>query len=40
MYDPRCSGSHFGILAACPAGEQEKLIDFFKQNGAEIRIFD
>jgi len=39
-YDPRCSGSHFGILAACPAGEQEKLIDFFKQKGAEIRIFD
>ena len=39
-YDPRCSGDHYGILADCPAGEQEKLIDFFKQNGGEIRIFD
>ena len=40
MYDSRCSGNHFGILAACPAGEQEKLIGFFKQKGGEIRIFD
>jgi ActD protein len=39
-YDPRCSGEHFGILATCTAGEQEELIDFFKQKGGEIRIFD
>ncbi len=39
-YDPRCSGAHFGVLAACSPGEQEKLVDFFKHKGGEVRIFD
>ena len=39
-YDPRCSGAHFGILAACSPGEKEHLVDFFKQKGGEVRIFD
>jgi len=39
-YDPRCSGAHFGVLAACSPGEKEHLVDFFKQKGGEVRIFD
>jgi len=40
IYDPRCSGRHFGVTAACAAGERERLADFFRQNGAEVRIFE
>jgi molybdopterin-containing oxidoreductase family membrane subunit len=39
-YDPRCSGAHFGVLAACEAGQEEGLKDFFQNQGAEIRVFD
>jgi L-asparaginase II len=39
-YDPRCSGEHFGVLAACEPTQQDGLKDFFKQNGAEVQIFD
>jgi molybdopterin-containing oxidoreductase family membrane subunit len=39
-YDPRCSGEHFGILAACPEGEQEGLADFFRSKGGEPRLFE
>jgi molybdopterin-containing oxidoreductase family membrane subunit len=39
-YDPRCSGEHFGVLAACEPMQQDDLKDFFKQNGGEVRIFD
>jgi Alternative complex III, ActD subunit len=38
-YDPRCSGEHFGILAACREGEEEALVDFFRTKGAEVKIF-
>jgi hypothetical protein len=38
-YDPRLSGNRFGILARCPALDQERLIDFFQKRGAEIRDF-
>ena len=38
LYDPRCSGEHFGILAACPEGEQEGLADFFRSKGGEARV--
>jgi molybdopterin-containing oxidoreductase family membrane subunit len=38
-YDPRCSGEHFGVLAACEAGQEEGLKDFFQQRGAEVRVF-
>jgi molybdopterin-containing oxidoreductase family membrane subunit len=38
-YDPRVSANRFGILATCPAPEQERLIAFFQQKGAEIRDF-
>ena len=39
-YDPRCSGEHFGILAACGEGEQEGLVDFFRSKGGEARVFE
>ena len=37
-YDPRCSGSHFGILASCNADGLEGLTDFFQQQGADVRV--
>jgi molybdopterin-containing oxidoreductase family membrane subunit len=39
-YDPRCSGEHFGVLAACKPEEEEGLKDFFQQQGGEVKIFD
>lgn len=38
-YDPRCSGEHFGVLAACDEGEEEGLKEFFQKQGGEVRIF-
>ncbi len=40
LYDPRCSGSHFGIVASCEPGKSSELSAFFKEKGAEIRKFD
>lgn len=39
-YDPRCSSTHFGILAACDAGELGQLTHFFQQKGGEVRVFE
>jgi molybdopterin-containing oxidoreductase family membrane subunit len=39
LYDPRCSGEHFGILASCGEAEVEGLKDFFRKNGGEIGSF-
>lgn len=39
-YDPRCSGVHFGVLAACGPMQQDDLKDFFQQNGGDVRVFD
>ena len=38
-YDPRCSGEHFGVLAACEEGDEEGLKEFFQQQGGEAKIF-
>ena len=38
-YDPRCSGEHFGVLAACESGRQGELMDFFQKKGGEVRVF-
>jgi molybdopterin-containing oxidoreductase family membrane subunit len=38
-YDPRCSGEHIGILAACGAEDVDGLAVFFKNKGGEIRVF-
>ena len=39
-YDPRCSGEYFGVLASCDANQETGLSDFFRQQGAEVRVFD
>jgi molybdopterin-containing oxidoreductase family membrane subunit len=38
-YDPRCSGEHFGLLAACEAGREAELTDFFQKKGGEVKVF-
>lgn len=40
LYDPRCSGEHFGILVSCEQQDQEKVVEFFKNRGGEVTIFD
>ncbi|MFO7708388.1 MAG: DUF3341 domain-containing protein [Desulfobacterales bacterium] len=40
MYDPRCSGEHFGVLAACESGRRDDLMDFFRGRGGEVRSFE
>jgi molybdopterin-containing oxidoreductase family membrane subunit len=39
-YDPRCSGEHFGVLAACEPMQEDGLKDFFQKQGAEVRVFE
>lgn len=39
-YDPRCSGEHFGVVATCDETEQEKVVELFKDQGGEARVFD
>ena len=39
-YDPRCSGEHFGVLAACEIEQENGLKDFFQKQGAEVRVFE
>jgi molybdopterin-containing oxidoreductase family membrane subunit len=39
-YDPRCSGEYFGVLASCEPSQEDGLNDFFRQQGAEVRVFD
>ncbi len=40
QYDPRCSGGHFGVVAACPMDRQDELAGFFRDKGAEVKIFE
>jgi len=39
IYDPRCSGEHFGVLASCETGNLQSLKDFFMTRGAPIKVF-
>jgi molybdopterin-containing oxidoreductase family membrane subunit len=39
-YDPRCSAEHFGIVVSCDQSEQEKVEEFFANQGGEVRVFD
>ena len=39
-YDPRLSADHFGIVASCGEGEQEKLKAFFQTHGGEATALD
>jgi molybdopterin-containing oxidoreductase family membrane subunit len=38
-YDPRCSSTHFGIVAACNEGELGQLTSLFQQKGGDVRVF-
>jgi len=39
-YDPRCSGEYFGVLASCEPSQEDGLNDFFRKQGAEVRVFE
>ncbi len=39
-YDPAFSGDRFGILASCSLEEKGALSDFFKEQGADIKIVE
>ncbi len=40
LYDERCSGEHFGIIARCDPGKQEELAAFFREQGGEVQMFE
>jgi len=35
-YDPRCSGEHYGITAACAPDQASDLRRFFQERGAQV----
>lgn len=39
-YDPRCSGEHFGVLAACETEQEDGLKEFFQKQGADVTVFE
>jgi molybdopterin-containing oxidoreductase family membrane subunit len=39
-YDPRCSGDHYGITAACAPDQASDLRRFFQERGARISELD
>jgi molybdopterin-containing oxidoreductase family membrane subunit len=39
-YDPRCSGEHFGVLAACEGAQEDALKEFFRERGAVLKVFE
>lgn len=39
-HDSRCSGEHFGVLASCKSSQREQLVNFFRNHGGDIRIFE
>ena len=39
-YAERCSGEHYGILAACAAEDKDGLVAFFREQGGDIREFE
>jgi len=40
VYDPRCSGDHFGVLATCPDAEKNQLTTYFEEKGGVTRVFE
>lgn len=38
-YDPRVTGRHYGILAACAEDREQELADLFEKRGAEVQRF-
>jgi hypothetical protein len=39
-YDPRCSGEHYGITAACDPVGETNLRQFFQDRGAEVATLE
>ncbi len=39
VYDPRCSGDHFGVLVSCAAEDLERLTTFFREKGGDVQVF-
>lgn len=37
-YEPAFSGDRFGVLASCPMEEENRLMEFFKTRGAEVKV--
>jgi hypothetical protein len=40
IYDPRCSGEHFGVLASCESNRRGELMGFFQKKGGEVMVFE
>ena len=40
QYDPRCSGEHYGITAACEPEKEIELRHFFQARGAQITVLE
>ena len=40
FYDPRCSATHFAILASCDTEGLAGLTNFFQEHGGEVKVFD
>ena len=40
LYDPRCSGGYFGVVAWCNPGEEKDLVDFFQKNSGEAEVLN
>jgi len=39
-YDPRCSGEHYGITAACEPDREAELRQFFQERGAQVAALE
>jgi hypothetical protein len=39
-YDPECSGGHFGVVISCEEKDQDRLVEFFKGQGGEAKVFE
>jgi molybdopterin-containing oxidoreductase family membrane subunit len=39
IYDPRCSGEHFGVVASCASNDLEGLTTFFREKGGDVQVF-
>ncbi|MEE9122756.1 MAG: DUF3341 domain-containing protein [Syntrophobacteria bacterium] len=40
QYDQRCSADRFGIVVSCDQEDREKVVEFFKNQGGETRVFE
>ena len=40
LYDERCSGEHFGVVAVCDPGGEAELSEFFRERGGEARTLE